>query len=136
MIKGVDHVGVVTKDLTASLKFYCDTLGFTVNRVVDMADGGKIAFLDIPGGGSFEVIGKVPKEVWPDTEEKPGIATLHHVGFIVEDVNEAFGRLKAAPGVELLMDAPREVGAGRKVVSFHGPDGVFYHVTQVPSKKK
>ena len=36
MIKTIDHIGILTKDLQKSVEFYTDVLGFSISAKIEM----------------------------------------------------------------------------------------------------
>lgn len=122
MIQAVHHVAVRVTDLERSIAFYVDLLGFAVRTRTTLASGARIAFLAFPGGGcELELIAGLH-------DHHAGDGLVHHVAFLVEDVEGAFSRLRNA-GVALLDAAPETLATGRRLFSFRGPDGEWLQVT-------
>lgn len=122
MIQAVHHVAVRVTDLERSIAFYVDLLGFAVRTRTTLASGARIAFLALPGGGcELELIAGLH-------DHHAGDGLVHHVAFLVEDVEGAFSRLRDA-GVALLDAAPEKLVTGRRLFSFRGPDGEWLQVT-------
>jgi lactoylglutathione lyase len=122
MIQCIHHVAVRVTDLERSIAFYADLLGFAVRNRTTLASGARIAFLAHPGGGSeLELIAGLH-------DHHAGDGLVHHVAFLVEDVEGAFTRLVAA-GVTVLDAAPETLASGRRLFSFRGPDGERLQVT-------
>jgi lactoylglutathione lyase len=111
----VAHTGFVVSDCDRSEVFYKRVLGcetadcFEDQRV-------KIVFLQA-GNGTLELVQYKGKE---DDPRQAGV--VDHLAFSVTDIAEEISRLKEL-GVTFLMDAPREVLGGRKMIFFAGPDG-------------
>ncbi|MBW6455427.1 MAG: VOC family protein [Trueperaceae bacterium] len=122
MIQAIHHVAVRVTDLERSIAFYADLLGLAVRTRTALASGARIAFLAHPGGGcELELIAGLH-------DHHAGDGLVHHVAFLVTDVDEAFARLRDA-GVTLLDAAPEALASGRRLFSFRGPDGERLQVT-------
>ena len=122
MIRSIHHVAVRVTDLERSIAFYADLLGFAVRTRTTLASGARIAFLSPPGGGcELELIAGL-------RDHHAGDGLVHHVAFLVEDVEGAFSRLREA-GVTLLDAAPETLANGRRLFSFRGPDGEWLQIT-------
>lgn len=112
MIEKFHHVGVVVRDIDASLRFYRDTLGLHVHKFETIDDQGVRAALLTIGDSEIELI----QPIVPDNGvarylEKRGEG-LHHVCFQVDSIDRDLGALKAAE-VELIDQQPRIGLAGR-----------------------
>src|SRR5689334_12209231 len=94
MITKVHHVGVVVRDIEASLRFYRDTLGLPVYKRQTISEQGVEAVLLTLGDSEVELL----EPTVPDTGiarylEKRGEG-LHHVCFQVDDVQRDLDSLK------------------------------------------
>jgi methylmalonyl-CoA/ethylmalonyl-CoA epimerase len=95
MIKSIDHIAIVVKDLDQAIKSYGDMFGFTlVNK------------MEFPGGDSIVAnikAGDVTLELFQPTkpgsnfdkflQEKGG--GLHHISFLTEDIAKDIKNIKA-----------------------------------------
>ncbi len=112
MITKVHHVGVVVRDIEASLRFYRDTLGLPVYKRQTITEQGVEAVLLTLGDSEIELL----EPTVPDTGiarylEKRGEG-LHHVCFQVDDVQRDLDSLKERQ-VEMIDQQPRIGIAGR-----------------------
>jgi len=122
MIQGIHHVAVRVSDLERSIAFYADAFGFAVRSRTQLASGARIAFLAHAGGGcELELIAGLH-------DHHAGDGLVHHLAFLVDDVDDAWARLAAA-GVTMLDAAPETLASGRRLFSFRGPDGERLQVT-------
>jgi len=118
MIKRIDHVALIVKDLEASERFYRQHFGFNkvLERELSNSYVKKIVFLRLEGGESEIELMHVP-------EAKPveGI----HISFKTDNFMEDYQRLKEA-GLPVEVE-PVEVpirygkGSGHRAM-FRGPD--------------
>ena len=102
-----EHVGISVKDLEASVLWYREMLGFSVDKVVDVPDDvGRVALLS---QGDFrvelfEIPGAAPL---PDDRRFPDrdLRThgIKHMAYAVPDVAALMARLKSR-GVEIAWD--------------------------------
>jgi methylmalonyl-CoA/ethylmalonyl-CoA epimerase len=127
LARRIDHVGVVVRDIDASLGYYVDVLGLTVSVDVSLADGStRLAYLEA-GDTTLQLV--QPLRVGPLTEflESRGEG-LHHICFAVDDLVEA---IQSLPGQE--PDDGIYVGGRNCRVSFirARPNGVAVELTEM-----
>ena len=117
MIKNLHHVGIVVKDLDATIKIYTAMLGTGPVSTLEM---GPIRKVDFQVCGSllefFHGGGASPFADWL-AEHGEG---LHHISYEVQDIEGELKKL-AAQGIELQDKQPREI-PGMKI-AFIGPEG-------------
>jgi len=125
----VAHIGIAVRALDALIPFYRDVLGMDVVPLED-ADGARIAGL-AAGDTLIELLepaideSPIGKFI---AKRGPGI---HHVCFVVEDLEGALDRCRAA-GIRLIDDQPR-LGAEGKHIAFLHPSstgGVLIELTE------
>ena len=106
IFKRMDHVGIIVSDIDATLKTYCDQLGFQLVQRVEIPEQKVVAaFLDA-GNSTIELISP--------TDTESGTAKFlanrgegtHHICYEVEDIEAALGELKTQ-GVRLIDEKPR-----------------------------
>jgi len=116
-ITKINHVAIAVPDLDASLTFWRDALGLTLDHVEDVpSQKSMVAF--IPCGDS-EV------ELVKPTAEDTGVAKfiaergggMHHLCFQVDDIEEMLADLKDK-GIRLINETP-QVLPGRKMAFVH-----------------
>ena len=115
-ITGLAHIGVMVRDIEASLRFYVEALGFEVTDRADMGEV-KLAFLNI-GSCLLELVqtpDASPREAGP----------VDHIAMEVKDIDALMCRLTDR-GVKFASESashsPSLLG-GVKNVFFAGPDG-------------
>ena len=116
-ITKINHVAIAVPDLDASLSFWRDALGLTLDHVEDVpSQKSMVAF--IPCGDS-EV--ELVKPTADDTGVAKFIAErgggLHHLCFQVDDIEEMLADLKEK-GIRLINETP-QVLPGRKMAFVH-----------------
>lgn len=150
MIRAIDHVNLVVRDLARSVAFYTTVLGCRKTADVHLKGAwieeivglrgveGLVAFVEPPGGGMrIELLQYVtPAGTALPENSRANTPGIRHLAFRVDDIGGMAARLRAA-GVTLLSD-PIKVPAG--VVSFAGgektlvyfldPDGVLLELAQ------
>ena len=113
-VLGLAHIGVMVKDIDASMDFYTNILGFEVQSVQDLGRS-KLVFLQ---AGTC-VIELVPVS---ETADRP-IGPVDHICLEVEDIGPFVERLKEK-GVKLEKENYSDIGlfGGIRNIFFRGPD--------------
>ena len=99
---------MIVNDMQESVKFYTETLDFTVDEVFDVP-GGKITLLDGEGFAGIELI--------ESTNYETG---LYSVGMDVEDINEEIRKLEEKGANIALRPVETQVGFMARVVDPNG----------------
>ena len=88
MIKRLDHVHVVAKDMDASIEFYTKALGFRLLRRVRFGPGGErqLSYVGL-GDMMIELVQPAHDGEFQGTEARP-------IGLAVDDLDEAVARFK------------------------------------------
>jgi len=130
----IDHIGVATDDLEASLALYEGSMAMPLSHRETVEEQGVEAVLLDVGDCHIELL----RPLGPDTpvgkfldRKGPGI---HHVAYRVDDISAALAQLAVA-GVELIDSAPR-IGIRQSQVAFLHPrstGGVLTEIVQ-PAK--
>jgi len=150
MTHSIDHLNLVVRDLNATVRFYCDLLGFReTNRAtlqgdwIDAVAGlhgitADVVFLELPDGGPrIEVL----QYLTPTGQNLPANSLantygLRHFALRITDMTGTVARLRAA-GIQFVSD-PVEVPAGilkgskvhKTLCYFHDPDGVLLELAE------
>ncbi|EPE94627.1 VOC family protein [Rhizobium grahamii] len=129
MIKGFEHVGMVTGDMDRSLAFYRDLLGLRLHLRKTMANGTDVVFLDA-GGGMLEIFAP-PGGASRSTDLPAATSGVLHITFVVESVDESFASLEAA-GVEI-KERPRAAVNSevlKRVAFVRDPNGIIVELAE------
>jgi glyoxylase I family protein len=126
MIKGIEHVAILSKDTTKLKQWYIDALGFKEvfsnenNTYFLMAEDGMLLEFVMAGedGGSY-------------SEKATGI---RHIAFKVDDFDGACSMLKSS-NVEFYKE-PISTPAGLRIQFFKEPEGNILHLVYRPNPFK
>lgn len=127
----IDHVGIVVRDLDATLRLYTETLGFKeVYREVIYDQG--IEAVGLEAGESYVELLLPLDENSPIARYRGDASTkLHHTAYRVADIEAKLSELKAK-GVRLIDEHARK-GAHGSLIAFLHPkatDGVLVELCQ------
>jgi methylmalonyl-CoA/ethylmalonyl-CoA epimerase len=107
MFNRLDHVGIVVADIDATLKTYCEQLGFTLLERTEIPEQKVVAaFLD-GGNSTIELISPTDTESGTAKYLANRGEGTHHVAYEVDDIVVALAELKAQ-GVRLIDETPRQ----------------------------
>lgn len=127
MFLGVHHVGYLVDNLDETIKSYVELYGGEVEARFRNEQGKmNVAFVK-SGATRVELME-------PDDKTQLGgskAQVLHHVGYLVPDIEKAMEELRAK-GVKFLDEKPREGVNGWKIAYFDGGErlGVSQHLSQ------
>jgi methylmalonyl-CoA/ethylmalonyl-CoA epimerase len=131
MLTEIDHVGIAVADLESAVELYRRTLGLEPAHRERVESQGVEEVLFAVGASYIQLLGALG----PDTpvgrfleRRGPGV---HHVGYRVDDVEQALARLKA-DGVSLIDETPRP-GSRSTTIAFVHPramGGVLVELVQ------
>jgi len=131
IIKKINHVAIVVRDIEESLKFWEDQLGLKLDHIeVVPTQHSRVAFIPV---GDSEV------ELVQPTSTDSGLAAylekrgegMHHLCFEVDDIDAKLAELKEK-GVRLINETA-EVLPGRKMAFLHpkASNGVLIELYQL-----
>lgn len=111
-----DHVGVATRDAADLADLFEGLLDAPVARE-ETFDGMAVVFLELEGGGYFELLEPDEDGAIADylDREGPGI---HHVALATDDLSAALDRARDL-GVDLVDEEPRPGAWGHEVAFLH-----------------
>ena len=134
MFDKIQHIGYLTSDLEAAVEWFERSFG-AVN-----AGGGPLSpSCAVPSGGrnAYVRFGQAEAEII-EPEDKSGVESrildMHHVGYVVEDMEQAAGELRAR-GFAFGSDEPFVNVFGHQVfyLDTETTNGTFVHLTQLAS---
>jgi catechol 2,3-dioxygenase-like lactoylglutathione lyase family enzyme len=153
MISAIDHINIVVRDLTVSLKFYTEVLGFKetrraslkgdwIGKIVGLKDvEGEVAYVVAPAGEPrIELLHySQPSGEALELNAQANTIGLRHIALRTDDIEAAIIRLREA-GIKVFSDAVT-VPAGvvkhdagdKKLCYFLDPDGVILELAQYTS---
>lgn len=143
MIKRVDHLNIVVRDLDESIRFF-KLLGFSegISAELDSAFLGRVTGIDCVGGRfvalhhpasdlSIELLKfDTDSTAASDIGRATGIG-LRHLAFSVSDIEAEVERLQAH-GVRFVGPVQTWEKTGKRLVYFYGPDGILLELAQYP----
>ncbi len=144
MIMQIDHLAIVVTDLERSRKFF-EILGFeeTIRSSLDALflesvtgiKGAAGSFVGMKHQTSQLVIELLafsnPKPLSDPDCGNPNHIGFRHLAFSVKDIEQVVRRLKEI-GVEFLSPIRTWEKTGKRLVYFHGPDGILMELAQYP----
>ena len=147
MIKQIDHLAIVVTDLERSRKFF-EILGFeeSMGSTLDAAflesvtgiHGAAGSFVGMKHKASQLVIELLhfsnPKPLSDPDCGYPGRIGFRHLAFSVTDIEHTVSRLKEL-GFEFLSPIRTWEKTGKRLVYFHGPDGILMELAEYPEKE-
>ncbi len=117
MLKRIDHVAIIVRDLEQSLVFYRDTLGIIPSEIKEVpTEQVRIAFLPLggPGGSKIELVQPLAADSsLAKFLEKRGEG-LHHICLEVDDIDTALAEMQDK-GAPVLDKTPRPSADGRAI---------------------
>lgn len=126
MIKKIDHIGIIVKDLDKAVDVYSSALGLNV-KLIERSDefNVKVAFLPV-GEVLVELLEPVGPSILQDFLQTRGEG-LHHVCYRVNDIDESIKKIGGK--LKLRDKEPRPGGAGSKIF-FLDPASIFNTETE------
>lgn len=137
MIKAIEHIGILTKDLQQSVEFYTDVLGFSISAKIEMKEVGLSAIFIEKNGSKIELMGyrgTIPKrsEGIEIIMGGSSIPINDHITFSVDDIGATVTEIKEK-GVEFCLEPKLE--GGMKLASFKDPNGVLIELVEHPKQQ-
>ncbi len=127
----INHLGIATKDIEETLKFWSDALGL-VNVHTEIVEDQKVRVAMLPMGESrIELLEPTSKDspISKFLEKRGG--GIHHIAVEVDDIEASLAQLKSH-GMRLIDETPR-IGAEGCLVAFVHPaasGGVLLELVQ------
>ena len=124
---GYHHIGLLVRDMEASLRFYTDGLGGTETFSFPMGDSGKtIHMVDLGGNAVVELIPR-------GAEEAESHARWAHIALRTDDARAAYAKALEAGALSRTepVDKHREGAAPTCNAFVLGPDGEVIELFEV-----
>jgi len=132
MIKRVDHIGIVVRDIDETAALYEKAFGLKPERVETILAEqwkGKIAVFELSEGAEIELIQPIDVPELAQFLEERGQG-LHHIALVLDDIDETLKSL-AAKGVKLRDKEARRGLAGMiAFVDAEATGGVLIELVQ------
>ena len=133
MIKKIDHIGILVRDLESSLSRYTSHLGIEVKEIEEVEvenASNRLAFLPV-GETNVELIQTTAESGLLGDFLKERGEGIHHIAFEVEDIERSFQQLRSK-GVEFVWDRIITGAHGSRVAFFkpHEFNGVYIELVQ------
>ena len=135
MFEKIQHIGYLTPDLDAAIAWFEKSFGAAnagggpLGKIYALPSGGRNAYLRF-GNAEAELL---------EPEDKSGLTsgvlTMHHVGYVVADIDKSTDELTAR-GFKFAADKPFTNVFGQQVLYFDASttNGVMVHLTQLPGQ--
>lgn len=117
MLKRIDHVAIIVRNLEQALLFYRDTLGIMPSEIKDVpTEQVRIAFLPLggPGGSEIELIEPTTSNSTLNAFLEKRGEGLHHICLEVDDIDAALREMQDKD-VPVLDKQPRVAAEGRAI---------------------
>jgi len=129
VIKGLEHVALVTTDVERAARFFVEKLGFRETMRLETSHSGTIIFVSL-GGCEVELFGRGKPKDPKESSFGGEVVGYKHITLLVDSVDEEYARLKAL-GVGFFMD-PTSAESGLRLAFFKDPDGNAIELLQKP----
>jgi methylmalonyl-CoA epimerase len=117
MLKRVDHIAILVRNLEQALVFYRDTLGIMPSEIKEVpTEQVRIAFLpmDSPAGSEIELIEPTAADSSLSKFLDKRGEGLHHICLEVDDIDAALAEMREK-GAPVLDKQPRIAAEGRAI---------------------
>lgn len=122
----VDHVGVVVRDIEASIRFYTEVLGLELKGTLLHSNGiFKLAFLGFGGSDETEI-----ELIQGYSDKLPSEATVHHFAITVPDIEEEFRRIQSFEHVQFIDSEITTLPNGYRYFFIYGPEKEWIELFQ------
>jgi lactoylglutathione lyase len=123
--KRIDHVGIMVKNMEASIAFYTDIIGFQLKGRTPHSNGViELAFLGFGHSDETEL-----ELIQGYSESLPTEGKVHHFAVAVDDVQAEFDRLKLHE-VTFIDEGITTLPNGYRYFFISGPEGEWLELFQ------
>lgn len=117
MIRKMEHVAIIVKDMDQSIQFYSEMFGFTV-RLRGNNPNREMAFLYLEAQPDMEI--ELIQDIDPVGEyNESGI--VNHLAFTVDDLDASI-RYYCEKGIVFTSEEPKPTLEGGRMILFKGPN--------------
>ncbi|WP_078553520.1 VOC family protein [Bacillus alkalicellulosilyticus] len=121
----IEHVGIMVKDIEASIHFYESIVGMTLKNTLLHTNGIiKLAFLGFTKDGETEL-----ELIQGYNDKLPSEGKVHHIAITVDDIEEEWSRIQNLD-VELIDSDITTLPDGSRYFFFYGQDGEWIEFFQ------
>ncbi|AGN38383.1 VOC family protein [Bacillus paralicheniformis] len=114
----IDHVGLMVKDIDASIAFYENVIGMTLKgRMTHTNSVMKLAFLGFENRDETEL-----ELIEGYNDSLPQEGKVHHFAVSTDDIEAEFARVKGS-GIKLMEDEITVLPNGFRYFFLFGPEG-------------
>ena len=106
MIKKINHVGLVVKNIEEALDLYVNTLGFTSSEILTSKEDGIKTVMVSLGEATFELMEPIDDQGGVQKFLETRGEGIHHISLEVDDINQERNSL-ASKGIKLIDKKPR-----------------------------
>ncbi|ARU61836.1 glyoxalase [Tumebacillus avium] len=125
-IRKIEHVGIMVRDLEASIKFYTEVIGMELHGRLQHTNGViQLAFLGFQGAKQTEL-----ELIQGYNSDLPREGKVHHLALNVDNLEEEIGRLEQH-GVKWIDQEITTLPNGTRYKFFEGPDGEWLELFEV-----
>jgi methylmalonyl-CoA/ethylmalonyl-CoA epimerase len=131
VVEKISHIGIAVKDIVASTALFQSLFGRGPDQAEDVPEHKVRTAMFAVGASSIELTQALdPESPIAKFIEKRGEG-IHHVSFLVDDIEAELDRLKAA-GFQLIDERPRLGADGHRVAFLHpkSTNGVLIEISQ------
>ncbi|MDQ6600137.1 VOC family protein [Bacillus salipaludis] len=123
--KKIDHVGIMVKDIDASIKFYQEIVGMELkDKFIHSDESMTLAFLGFNGSDETEL-----ELIQGYNDNLPQEGKVHHFAVLVDDIEAEFNLIKGLD-VKLIDEEITTLPNGYRYFFFHGHDGEWVEFFQ------
>jgi lactoylglutathione lyase len=125
MIRKMEHVSIMVRDMDQSIRFYTEIFGFNV-RLRGSKSDREMAFLYLESQPDME-IELIQEKTAAAEYSETGI--VNHLAFTVENIDETIQFLKEKE-IIFTSDVVKPTLEGGRMIFFHGPSRELLHLVE------
>lgn len=118
MIKKVEHVALIVKDMDESIDYYSSMFGFKL-RIRGKNPKREMAFIYHENQPGFEI--ELIRDIEP-LGTYSTVSVVNHLAFTVDNIDEEIAYYKEK-GIQFKTEKPNDTLDGGRMIFFDGPNG-------------